>query len=83
MMKLLCASLFALLTGCAPPIASQSTTTVGNGYELEKLFSQDGCTVYRFYDHSYYRYWTSCPGNISAHGTCGKSCEHDEDVGTQ
>ena len=49
-----------VLGGCAgdtPPLKKQTTS---NGYEVQKLFSNEGCNIYRFEDASHYRYYTTC-----------------------
>lgn len=40
--------------------------------EVERLFTVDGCTVYRFYDNGT-RHFASCPGSTVIH-QCGKGC---------
>ena len=53
--------------------------TDNNKIKIDKLFTHDGCTVYRFLDGNYI-YWVHCPnsGDESTMWTteesCGKSC---------
>lgn len=70
-LKMLCvaAALLVLVAGCNKRAESTVTTTAG--FQVSKLFTADGCTVYRFYD-SGLRYFTNCSG--STYGdTGGKS----------
>jgi hypothetical protein len=69
-LKVLCiAAAILALGGCNK--RAESTVTTGAGFQVSKLFTTDGCTVYRFYD-SGLRYFTNCSG--STYGdTGGKS----------
>lgn len=67
--RLLIAALLAL-AGCERA-RHESTATVGNGAEVSRLFTHDGCTVYRFFDRGQYRYFTNCSGStmsVASHG---------------
>lgn len=58
-MKPILLLVLAALAGCEPgpqPIAASQTS---NGYNVEKLFTHDGCTVYRFEDGRS-RYFVRC-----------------------
>ena len=72
----------AMVAGCEKPAESVSHT--GAGFAVERLFTHDGCTVYRFSD-LYTRYFTRCDG-IAAQSTttwqesCGKNCTHSVEV---
>jgi hypothetical protein len=35
------------------------------GVKVERLFTTDGCTVYRFEDYGHYRYFVRCEGGMS------------------
>ena len=65
----------AMVAGCEKP--AESVAHTGAGFTVERLFTHDGCTVYRFSDSSK-RYFTRCDG-IAAQSTttwqesCGKS----------
>lgn len=50
-----------MLAGCGKP--AESTTRVGNDFEVGKLFTVDGCTVYRFVDGIRTHYFTNCSGS--------------------
>lgn len=54
-----------LLTSCEPGPKPEGDVKSSNpDYRVVKLFTVDGCTVYRFYDE-YERYFTNCLGSIS------------------
>lgn len=40
----------------------------------------DGCTVYRFYDSGYKRYFTNCKGSTEWRENCGKNCSRNVSV---
>lgn len=50
--------------------------TVGDAnFRVNKLFTTEGCTVYRFYDNGNSHYFTNCTATVSQHTeSCGKSC---------
>lgn len=37
-----------------------------NEFYLTKLFTENGCDVYRFHDRGNYRYFTTCTGHVSS-----------------
>lgn len=48
-----------LLAACSKdPIATAQTDN--KDYVVETLFTKDDCTVYRFKDRGYYRYFVKC-----------------------
>ncbi len=55
--------LACFLAGCGNE--PEQVDVAGNGYSVERLFTQDGCTVYRFRDGGRYRYFTNCRGSTS------------------
>lgn len=70
MKRLLLIAALLTLAGCKDS-RPESTATVGNGAEVARLFTHDGCTVYRFYDRGHYRYFTNCSGStmsVARHG---------------
>lgn len=73
------------LAGCERPPA-ESVAKAGNGYQVERLFTYDGCTVYRFEVSGYGRYFTRCEGAASTSTqwseSCGKNCTRPVDVPT-
>lgn len=57
---LTCALAAALLvTGCAKNPVSTNSTSNPN-VEVDKLFTFDGCTIYRFTDNNNYIYYSKC-----------------------
>ena len=72
----------AMVAGCEKP--AESVAHTGAGFKVERLFTHDGCTVYRFRD-SYNRYFTRCDG-VTAQSTttwqesCGKDCTRPVEV---
>ena len=72
----------AMVAGCEKP--AESVAHTGAGFTVERLFTHDGCTVYRFSDPSK-RYFTRCDG-IAAQSTttwqesCGKNCTRPVEV---
>ena len=67
------------LVGCA--IEAETASNVGVGFNVQTLFTNDGCTVYRFYDAGSYRYYTSCKGSAEWRETCGKNCTRNVEIG--
>ena len=72
----------AMVAGCEKP--AESVAHTGAGFTVERLFTHDGCTVYRFSDSSK-RYFTRCDG-IAAQSTttwqesCGKNCTRPVEI---
>jgi hypothetical protein len=64
----------AALAGCSKP--AETSTVVGKEFVVDKLFTYEGCTVYRFTDAGYSRYFTNCSGSTSWTEICGKNCTH-------
>lgn len=80
------ALLLLALAGCVKePIA---TATVGNDVVVEKLFTHEGVTVYRFMDSWRYHYYAVRGDRIDTFASwsesCGKNCtrQHAEEVTT-
>lgn len=73
-------ALLAALTGCAEKKAAEASSAAGVEFSVDRLFTHDGCTVYRFSDAGHLRYFTRCDGasSSSAQWTitqpCGKGC---------
>jgi hypothetical protein len=72
--------LLALLVGCDGGRAPELSQPVGHGYEVERLFTHEGCTVYRFMERGGYRYFTNCSGSTSWTQSCGKNCSRPVEV---
>ena len=66
------------LTGCER--LAESSTPAGKGFVVEKLFTHEGCTVYRFADSGRSRYFTNCNGTTSWVESCGKGCVRDAGI---
>lgn len=69
-----------LLVSCKDGTPVQVTNAIDE-YHVEKLFTIDGCTVYRFEDN-YSRYFTSCQGGVSLQRHVGKT-SRPEDIQTE
>lgn len=70
-----------VLTGCAKdPIAISQTDNFD--IKLDKLFTHDGCNIYRFEDGGRDHYYADCRGNVSDIRSCGKGCTTTEDTVT-
>lgn len=68
------------LTGCEKePV---STVYAGNGAQVGKLFTVDGCSVYRFSDGGNNVYFTNCSGGTQWTQNCGKNCTRKVNVPT-
>jgi hypothetical protein len=61
--------------------ASEQAITSGE-FKVEKLFTHEGCTVYRFYDDRTV-YYTNCNGSTQSSHSCGKGCTHIDNVTTE
>lgn len=65
------------LSGCTKQ--AEETTAAGVGeFQVDRLFTVDGCTVYRFEDAGRNRYFSRCSGSSSVtwqtEEPCGKNC---------
>lgn len=63
------------LAGCVKP--AETSTAVNQEFVVEKLFTHEGCTVYRFMDGGASRYFTNCHGSTQWKESCGKGCSKD------
>lgn len=59
-----------LLASCARQ--SEHSESAGRDFVVDTLFTKDGCTVYRFYDHGNARYFTNCSGSTEWRESHGK-----------
>lgn len=75
------AAILLIVSGCSQP--AQSTVRAGNDFEVGKLFTVDGCTVYRFYDSGHSRYFTNCSGSTNYTTSSGKTSYPDGVAGGQ
>jgi hypothetical protein len=67
-----------ILAGCSKP--AETSTAVGVEFVVDKLFTHEGCTVYRFSDGGNKRYFTNCNGSMNWRESCGKNCTRPVDV---
>lgn len=67
-----------VLVGCTKQ--AEYTQQAGVEFTVEKLFTVDGCTVHRFYDGGYARYFTNCKGSVSWVKPCSNACKQSESV---
>jgi len=51
-----------LFVGC---VNDPKETKQNGNFEVEYLFEQNGCKMYRFKDGSRYVYWSDCQGKVS------------------
>ena len=51
--------------------APEQSTTAGE-YRVERLFTHDGCTLYRFLDDRTV-YYSNCNGSVQNEQQCGKT----------
>jgi hypothetical protein len=65
-----------LLTGCYKD--PQSSTTEGNGFQVEFLFEKDGIKMYRFFDGGKHHYFTTTGETINTQHS-GKT-KYDENI---
>jgi len=72
-MKLILALAITLaIVGCSKP--AETSTSVGRDFVVDKLFTHEGCSVYRFSDGGYNRYFTNCNGSANWNESCGNNC---------
>lgn len=71
----------AALAGCMKDPEAVTHAGVG-GFEVGRLFTHEGCTVYRFYDGGSARYFANCNGSAETSWdravSCGKGCTRVE-----
>lgn len=71
------------LTGCEGRKPAEESQRAGVEFQVDRLFTVDGCTVYRFSDNGYLRYFTNCSGSTQWDDTyqCGKSqCKRPQGI---
>jgi hypothetical protein len=78
--NLLAAACAVIVVSCAKPV--EQTETNNPSFSVSKLFTHEGCTVYRFYDFGYYRYYVNCSGSVISSVTerCGDECSRTIDA---
>jgi len=74
------------ISGCSKPAETVSSTS-NPEVNVGKLFTYDGCTVYRFGDVGYSHYFVKCEGQNSSTSFrmryCGKNCRNPESITTE
>jgi hypothetical protein len=78
MKKILILAAILTLAGCSKP--AETSTSVGREFVVDKLFTHEGCTVYRFNDGGNNRYFTNCQGSTSWTESCGKNCTRQMNI---
>lgn len=71
------------VSGCTNQ--AESSTAAGVEFQVDRLFTHDQCTVYRFRDGGTSRYFARCEGTAATGSTtwresCGKNCSRDMGV---
>jgi hypothetical protein len=82
-MKGLCAAVLVLaLAGCEKE--AESSASAGREFAVDRLFTTDGCTVYRFEDAGRNRYFVRCESTVttSSNVSCGKNCIREDSITT-
>ena len=78
MKKLMLMAFLVLLSGCQKE--AEGTQVAGSGgFNVQKLFTVDGCSVYRFWDARTV-YYTNCSGGTQFSEGCGKNCTYERSV---
>lgn len=78
MIRLAALAALLALAGCGKP--AETTSRAGLDFTVDRLFTHDGCSVYRFSDAGSYRYFTNCSGTVEWRESCGKNCSRDVQV---
>ena len=82
MLKFVIALSCLLLVACTEPAESTASSSNPN-VSVEKLLTVDDCTVYRFQDAGYNRYFSSCKtghSEMTYQQNCGKNCSRPETI---
>lgn len=61
---------------------AETSAAAGADFTVDRLFTHEGCTVYRFNDAGNHRYYANCGGSASTNWTesCGKNCTRNHMV---
>lgn len=78
-MKVILLILMLCVCSCTKQIEPKETIPIaGSESSVDKLFTVDGCTTYRFYDGGYIHYFVKCSDIVMTTSThsesCGKGC---------
>jgi len=79
MIKLIILALAIVTLSSCTRKAEESRTS--GDFQVEKLFTHDGCTAYRFRDGRYV-YYTNCGTQTQSTYSCGKNCTDTDTVTT-
>ena len=60
MKRLIILALAVAVSACTKQAMESSKPSGNSEFTVDKLFTQDGCTVYRFLDAGYHRYFVKC-----------------------
>lgn len=69
------------LYGCKQSPESVQTVRA-DGFQVDILFTHEGCRMYRFLDGSRFVYYSNCVGSTQWRENCGKNCSRDQHVPT-
>ena len=78
MKKILVIAFILALAGCSKQ--AETSTQANNEFVVDKLFTHEGCTVYRFIDGGNNRYFTNCSGSTNWQEGCGKNCTRNMNI---
>lgn len=59
---------------------AETSVAAGRDFQVDRLFTVDECTVYRFADSGNWRYFTNCKGTTMTTENCGKNCTREVTV---
>lgn len=67
------------LSGCARH-GAETKLSDNAEFDISRLFTVDGCSVYRFADGGNWRYFTNCSGTTMTNESCGKNCSRNVSI---
>jgi hypothetical protein len=79
---MLLAIIAATFTSCAKDGVEEKQTD-NQRFRVTRLFTNEGCTLYRFTDDGYSRYYTNCSGSTQWQEQHGKTSSPAEVTGSQ
>lgn len=79
LLGMLVASIVTLLIVSCGKRAEQTDASSNEEIKVDRLFTHDGCTVYRFADYGAARYFARCGDQVqfSHQEPCGKGCTRE------
>ena len=81
MKTLLIAFALLLLSACAKE--PESTKQVGISFQVDKLFTHENCTLYRFTDMGYPRYYAKCEKEATVSWEVCRSVSQEKSTRTE